>query len=130
MTNSMCLQTSAKVFWVILLLVGILGFIPGATNDGMLLGIFAVNAVHNIIHILSGIIAIYCSMQSQDASKKYFQIFGIVYLLVTILGALNPGQPILGFVAHNMADLYLHIVVVLVSFYFGFIVKKPMGNNM
>ncbi|MBA2368414.1 MAG: hypothetical protein H0V82_05250 [Candidatus Protochlamydia sp.] len=39
------LKTFAKIFGVIMTVVGLLGFVPQATPDGMLLGIFHVNGV-------------------------------------------------------------------------------------
>jgi hypothetical protein len=52
-------RTAAKLFGAVLVLVGILGFVPGiTTDDGHLLGIFHVNAIHNIIHLASGAVAL------------------------------------------------------------------------
>jgi hypothetical protein len=39
---------------IVYVLVGILGFIPGITSNGLLLGIFAVNTIHNIAHLAVG----------------------------------------------------------------------------
>ena len=114
----------ATVFGVVLLLVGILGFVPGVTNsDGMLLGIFHVNALHNIIHLLSGAVALYAGMTSAKTSKMYFQVFGIIYLLVAILGFVYGDKDILGLVSSNMADTWLHVVIAVVALYLGFAAK-------
>lgn len=86
----------------------------------MLLGIFHVNAVHNIIHLLSGALALYAGMSGGDAAKMYFRIFGIVYLLVAILGFFAGDKDILGFISSNMADTWLHVVIAVVALYAGF----------
>ena len=78
-------QKAATTFGVVFILVGILGFIPAFTPDGHLLGIFAVNGVHNAIHLLSGIAALALSRTHKNA-RLYFQVFGVVYGLVTLLG--------------------------------------------
>lgn len=115
------IKTLATVFGVVFLLIGVLGFIPGITNDSqMLLGIFHVNAVHNIIHLLSGALALYAGMSSGSAAKMYFRIFGIVYLLVAILGFVYGDKDILGFISSNMADTWLHVVIAVVALYAGF----------
>ena len=44
------------------LLGGILGFVPGITEDDMFLGIFMVNTAHSIVHIASGAIFLIVSM--------------------------------------------------------------------
>jgi len=46
----------ALTFGVILVLVGVLGFIPGITADGLLLGILHVNILHNITHLVTGLV--------------------------------------------------------------------------
>jgi hypothetical protein len=121
MKGAIMLKTMAKVFGYVLLLVGVLGFIPGATNDGLLLGIFEVNTLHNIIHLVTGAVALYAAMQADDkAARTYFQVFGIVYALVAILGFVYGDNAILGLVASNMADTWLHVVIAVVALYMGF----------
>lgn len=110
-------------FGIILLAVGILGFVPGVTTDGMLLGIFKVNMWHNIVHIATGVIALLC-MGSAGTAKTFFKIFGVIYAIVALLGIFMGGDMILGFLAHNMADMWLHIVIAVVFLYFGFATKE------
>jgi type III secretory pathway component EscU len=111
-------QKAAKWFGWIILLIGILGFIPGVvTPDGLLFGIFAVNPIHNIIHILTGLLALF-SASSFTATKSFFKIFGVIYLLITLLGLFSGS--ILGLFAVNMADNLLHVVITLVALYYGF----------
>ena len=111
-------QKAAKWFGVILVLIGVLGFIPGVTTDGELLGIFHVDTVHNVIHLLTGIIALMCA-KSYGASKGYFKIFGVVYGLVTIIGFLGSGS-ILGLFSVDGADNVLHLVITVVALALGF----------
>ena len=120
------LRKAAMWFGIVFLVIGILGFVPALTPDGLLLNIFQVNVWHNIIHIASGIVALLC-MGNEKAARTYFQVFGIVYGLVAILGIVDMDGPLLGIVAHNMADMWLHIVITLVSLWLGFGTK--MMNN-
>lgn len=105
--------------WVFVI-VGVLGFVPGITNNEMLLGIFRVNALHNIIHLLSGAAAIYAASVGYKSARMYAQIFGIVYALVAILGFVYGDNSILGIVSSNMADTWLHVVLAVVILYLGF----------
>ena len=115
----------AMVFGVIFVLIGILGFIPGVTtSDGHLLGIFHVNALHNVIHLLSGLVGLYVGSTSEKNSRMYFQVFGVIYALVAILGFVYGDSDILTIVASNMADTWLHVVIAVVALYFGFASKK------
>lgn len=115
------IKKAAIVFGVILLAVGALGFVPGiTTDDGHLLGLFHVNAVHNIIHLASGAVALWAGLSSLKASRLYFQVFGVVYALVALLGFVYVDQDILGLVASNTADTFLHVAIAVVALWLGF----------
>ena len=125
------IQTLAWVFGVVLLLVGVLGFVPGVTNDMMLLGIFHVDMLHNLVHILSGLAAL-AAAWGMYSSRLYFQVFGIIYGLVAVLGLVG-GDSVLGIIGVNMADNFLHVLIAAVALYAGFMMKElsapsaPMG---
>lgn len=111
----------AMVFGVIFALVGILGFIPGVTNsDGFLLGIFHVDTIHNLIHLITGLVGIWLGSSSESGSKSWFQIFGVIYGLVAILGFVYGDDKILGFLTNNTADTWLHLVLAAVLLAIGF----------
>lgn len=105
------LTLAAKIVGWIFLIVGILGFIPGAAPDGHLLGLFHVNTAHNVVHVLSGTVALWAGYTSFHASKLYFLWFGLIYGLVAILGFMAGDRPVLGFLANNIADAWLHLVL-------------------
>jgi hypothetical protein len=123
----------AKWFGIIFVLVGILGFIPGVTSNGHLLGIFEVNTLHNIIHLLSGIIAFMCA-GSVSGAKSFFKIFGVIYGIVTIVGFLQ-GNSVLGLFGVNAADNVLHLLISVIALVLGFTrgskaPMAPMSSNM
>jgi hypothetical protein len=120
----MLLKRAAILFGVVFLAVGVLGFVPGVTNEHeMLLGIFHVNAAHNVVHLLSGAVALACGLASAAASQWYFRIFGIVYGLVAILGFMQGDGLLLGLISNNMADVWLHIAIAAASLVLGFAVR-------
>lgn len=117
------LKKVALWFGVVLLVVGVLGFVPGITTDeGKLLGVFQVDTVHNIVHLLTGIVAVAVSYSSMKAQRLYFQVFGVVYLLVTIVGFVQ-GDTVLGIFDTNMADHVLHLLIAAFALYAGFGMK-------
>src|SRR5687768_9331292 len=94
-----------QVTWllgIVLLLVGIAGFFVDNT-----LIIFRVDTVHNVIHLLSGIVALGAAAMGTSYARLYLIVFGLVYGLVTILGFAMSGD-ILGLFTVNEADNYLH----------------------
>src|SRR5215210_2997234 len=97
------LKTFAIIFGIVMLVVGVLGFIPEAAPDGFLLGLFHVDTLHNLIHISTGVVAILCGLSSEYASRIYFQVFGIVYAVVAILGYYYMDRPIFDILANNLA---------------------------
>jgi hypothetical protein len=119
-------KTLAILFGVVFLLIGVLGFVPSVTKDEMLLGIFHVNLAHNVVHLLSGAIALWAGMTSVGASKTYFKIFGIVYALVAVLGFMKGEGLLLGLIANNVADTWLHVAIAAVSLIVGF---APIGET-
>jgi len=118
----------AMVFGAVFALVGILGFIPGITNmeTGMLLGIFHVDPIHNLIHLVTGLVGLWLGMSSDSGSKSWFQIFGVIYGIVAILGFVYGNEKILNIVTNNTADTWLHLVLAAVMLAIGF----GMGGAM
>lgn len=112
-------QTAAKVFGVVFIVIGLLGFVPALTPNGNLLGIFEVGLVHNLVHILSGVAALVLS-SSYSGAKTYFKVFGVVYALVTVLGIFYGDRALLGIMNHNIADIFLHMVIAAAALYLGF----------
>ena len=113
-------KTAAVLFGVVFLLVGILGFVPAVTKDQMLLGIFHVNAAHNCVHLLSGVVALIAGMTSAGAARWYFRIFGLVYGLVAVMGFVMGDGMLLGLISNNTADTWLHVGIAAVSLILGF----------
>ena len=58
------LKKIGLAFGVIFVLVGLAGYVPALTPDGKLLGVFAVNGAHNLVHVLTGVIAVAIALAS------------------------------------------------------------------
>lgn len=120
------LKRIAVIFGAIFVIVGILGFIPGVTtyaageDEGRLLGAFAVDTLHNAVHILTGVAAIGVGLTSEAASRIYFKAFGIVYAVVAVLGFGYGAAPLLGVMANNLPDAALHALVATAALFLGF----------
>lgn len=104
-------KTIMMIAGVVFVLIGVLGFFSNP-----ILGIFGVNTLHNLVHIVSGILAFVFAMQGEAQARKFAMILGVVYALVTILGFLG----VLGFLAVNPADNFLHLILAVVFLIVGF----------
>lgn len=113
----------AVLFGIAMIFAGVAGYgvMPQFVENGLLLGYFEVNAVHNLIHIITGVIAIMAAT-SFKYSKLFFIVFGIIYAVVAIFGFVNDGDL---YVMHvNMADNYLHVGIAVISLLIGFSAKR------
>jgi len=115
-------RTAAGVVGAVFLLVGILGFIPGITQNydqmefaghesgAELLGIFQVSILHNIVHLLFGLAGLAVARRS-DWSIAYLIGGGAVYLLLAVYGFVIEKTEDANFVPINSADDWLHVVL-------------------
>jgi hypothetical protein len=118
-------KTICKIFGTVLLLVGIVGFFM---HD--LLGLHLTN-IHNVVHILTGLVALYFGVSGSDAAARTFsQVFGAIYALLGIVGFIQPGiiatviqfHESAGGASNNMImDNIVHLLVGAVFLIVGFI---------
>jgi hypothetical protein len=124
-------RTFALVVGIVFLVAGVLGFIPGITVDHeYLLGIFSVDTVHNLIHLVIGALGI--AAYYWDRTRLYCQGLGLVCLLIGILGFIpaflfGEGM-LLGLFHVNVADNVLYLVVGAVAAYLGFAPRFSGGR--
>ena len=127
----MNIRTAALVFGIVFLLAGASGFVaspppadaPPLTIEhghGMALGLFPVNTVHNVVHLLFGVLGI-LAWNGTGTARGYFRLVGIAYLLLTVLGLIPATNTAFGFVPIWGNDVYLHGLLGAVAIYFGFI---------
>jgi len=79
--NKIMAKTVCKILGVVFVLVGVVGFVAPTLLGAHL------TPVHNLVHIVSGAIALYFGFAGSAAAAKGFcLIFGIVYLLLGVAG--------------------------------------------
>src|SRR4030095_11347886 len=88
---------------IVYTLVGVLGFLPGIvqapmpdmppmtvdTGYGLLLGLFPINVLHNLVHIILGVLGL-LAFRSLSAARNFSRFLAIFYALLAIMG-LIPG---------------------------------------
>ena len=111
----MTARIAAIVIGIVFVLIGLLGFF-----NNPVLGLFLVDPAHNIIHIVSGVVLL-AGAYSSLGSSMALKIVGIVYAIIAILGffMVSNGM-LLGFIAMNTADQWLHVVLAVVILLAGF----------
>lgn len=125
----------ATVFGAVYVLVGVLGFaVTGgvdffATDGGLLLGIFAVNPLHNIAHLLIGAALLIAGLASVPAAKAVNTTVGAVYLLLGIVGFFIASTA-LNILALNTADHFLHLASAIVLLGAGLAADKTVSRTV
>jgi hypothetical protein len=117
------MQKAAGAVGIVFLLVGILGFVPGVTtefdtigfighdSEAKLLGIFQVNILHNLVHLLFGVVGLAAARASWSAARSFLLYGGVIYLVLWIYGLVIDLDSALNFVSLNVADNWLHLVL-------------------
>lgn len=114
----------ATLFGAVYVLVGLLGFfwvngVPFAgPGDGSnaILGIFEVNPLHNIVHLLIGAALLIAGSGTAASARAANSTVGALYLLLGIVGfflAANHDSP-LNFLSLNTPDHFLHLASAVV----------------
>ena len=106
-------RTVAAVFGAVYLLAGIVGFLTGSP----VFGLFEINALHNIVHLLLGAILLY-GATTYAAAIMTLRGVGTVLLLLGILGFIIPDG--LGLVPLGGNDIYLHLITGAILLATGF----------
>ncbi len=118
----------ALVLGIVFVLIGILGLLTANSSTSNLLGIFGVDLLHNLVHLITGIIAIVAAYMG--FSRRFNQVFGVIYLLLGLAGLIPAlysgaaGMQFLGIIHINPADNVLHLVAGAAAIIVGFFVTE------
>jgi hypothetical protein len=138
-------RTFALILGIIFVVIGIAGFVPGlvthmepavaptaapgaavpapgeavATSYGYLLGLFAVNALHNLFHIIWGILGV-ITYRSFSGARTFARTTAIVYGLLAVLGLIPGLNTVFGLLPIYGHDVWLHALIAIIAAYFGF----------
>jgi hypothetical protein len=112
------LRLTATIFGVGFLAAGIASYLPMFVHGGNLLGLFAVDNMHSIVYIITGVIGLWTVYRSAANIGLYVKVVGIVYAILAIAGLLHVGPAFINSV--NAADHLMFLVVGLIGLYMGF----------
>jgi hypothetical protein len=127
-------QATAAVIGVLLVFVGLAGFVPGLTTAygrmavagpqsmALLLGLFAVSVLHNALHLVSGVAGLVVA-RSIRASFWYLIGGGAGYLVLWLYGLVVDQASAANFMPFNSADNWLHLGLGVVKVALGLIAR-------
>lgn len=119
----MSTKITAIIIAIAFLAIGLLGYVEnpivGRSDDA----IFHADSIHNIVHIVSGLLFLLFAYFLPGYLNTFLKIFGIVYFIIGLLGLLKIGgsgmTEVLGFLHVNGADNFLHLGLGLIIFLAG-----------
>jgi hypothetical protein len=127
-------QWVALIFGIGFLLATISGFMAsGMSMDAdpatapRALGLFPVNLVHNIVHLLFALWGLAAS-RSFEGARAYCRTAGIIYLVLAVLGYVVPNG--FGLVPLGGNDPLLHIALGLPLVIAGFTAGRPTTTTV
>lgn len=104
-------RTYAVAFGVVYTIVGLIGFAVSSTLDTANLIIFPVNVLHNVVHLLVGLLGIGAFLTAR--SVLYARVMAVLFAVLTLAGFLP--QPLLGLVPLGGADIVLHALTAILA---------------
>lgn len=133
-------RSTAGLFGLVFLVVGIAGFIPGLTtnydelaaaghqSDAKLLGIFEVSVLHNLVHLAFGAAGL---ILSREAFKAAYYLLGggVLYAVVWLYGLVVDHDSSANFLPLNDADNWLHLVLAVAMIGLGALALKKLRDH-
>lgn len=127
----------ALVMGILFVMAGVGGFLPFVTvpmesdaphldvdmSYGRLLGLYPINLVHNIIHLLLGIWGI-VAYRTYQQSRFYCQGTAIILTVFTLFGIIPSLSTVFGLAPMFSHDIWLHALEAGVAGYLGFIAPQ------
>jgi uncharacterized membrane protein YuzA (DUF378 family) len=133
------MRVFALVAGVLYLLVGLAGLWPHIlipepeqpllieTLHGRLFGVFPVNIVHDLVHIVIGIAGL-IAFRSFTGARMFARSVAVLYGLLTILGLIPFSNTLFGLVPINGLDIALHAATAGVAALLGWGARKIPHN--
>ncbi len=131
----------ALFFGVIFTVIAIVGFFtPTENGTGVqaVFGLFDVDLIHNILHLITGLLGIGAAFTGQSHSfNRGFGIFYLVFALLALIPALyfpagkygTDSGLFLNLTHVNAGDLILYLIAAVIALVVGFFLHQRAGRR-
>jgi hypothetical protein len=122
-------RTWMLVVGVALLAAGLLGFVDNPLVSQRTDALFMVDTIHNVIHIVTGLVALFIGATLRGRTLAQATIaFGVVYLLVLLATLVSPDLFGILTMPVNTADHILHLVLAAGSIAAGLATQRDRAT--
>lgn len=134
----------ALILGIAYVLVAILGFVPGindmshpgmaqhamtvGTSYGYLLGLFPVNVLHNLVHLVIGVWGL-VAYRSFGASRDFARITGVLFILLAVMGLVPGLDTTFGLIPLFGNDIWLHALTGIIGLLAGFLSRSEYATQ-
>ena len=101
---------------IVLLGVGVWGLMTGAHAHELV--VFSINGNHNLVHLLSGALAIIAAFAGRGAAKTFCLVFGAIYGVVAVAGFVYI-EAVVELLNLNTPDNLLHAAIAVACLVVG-----------
>lgn len=123
------LKRIAMVFGIVFILVALLGFMATGMSNmetdpalaPTIFGMFPVNVLHNVVHLVFGIWGVLAA-RSHAAASTFAKVGGAIYIVLAVLGYVSP--TLFGFAPIGGNDIWLHGLLGVAMLGAGFAFKE------
>jgi hypothetical protein len=125
-------STFALIAGIAFLVAGVLGLIPAlllpppvdapptrlAVLYGYLVGLFPVNILHTVVHLVIGVWGI-AAASSAVKARFYARSLAVFYGVLAVMGLIPGLNTVFGFIPIHSHDVWLHAGTAAIAAYFG-----------
>jgi hypothetical protein len=125
MSNTNTVMGWSALAGIVLVAAGLLGFLNTSIAGDGANAILAVDSVHNIVHIATGLVALYIAFGLKgDQQVSALLGFGILYVIILVAVLVSPNLFGLFKVSANTAIHVVHAAVAVVSLAIGYMARS------
>ena len=133
-------QNAGMGVGILLMLVGILGFVPGITSQystlmflgpdshAMFLGVFQVSMLLNIVQLAIGATG-WAMSRTEDGARNFLLGAGALYVVLAIFGFIVGVDSAANFLSLNMMDNWTHLVLGVVMASAGWLLSRSGARD-
>jgi hypothetical protein len=129
MRNGGLTQMWMSVAGIVLVAVGLLGFISNPIVGSASNALLPTDTLHNVVHLGTGALALYIAFGLRGATQVSATLgFGILYVVIFVAVLLSPTLFGLFSVAANPAIHVVHAALALVSLAVGYMARSTQAS--